>query len=176
MDFSSATKQLRRKLGPRVVRTDGNSTRAASFDSSKIAFPPQAVVFPRGHSDIAAVLGLANRRGVPVTVRGRGTSLTGSAAPARGGWVLDLHGWDRVRIDAQAGIAHVQAGATVERIQAAAERRGWFYPPDPASRKYCTIGGNIACNAGGMHGGKYGVTRDFVLALKGFLPTGEWVE
>jgi glycolate oxidase len=176
MDFSSATKQLRRKLGPRVVRTDGDSRRAASFDSSKIPFLPRAVVFPRGRPDIAAVLALANRHRVPVTVRGRGTSLTGSAAPARGGWVLDLHGWDKVRIDAQAGIAHVEAGATVERIQSAAEERGWFYPPDPASRKYCTIGGNIACNSGGMHGGKYGVTRDFVLALKGFLPTGEWVE
>jgi glycolate oxidase len=176
MEFSSATKQLRRKLGPRVVRTDGDSRRAASFDSSKIPFLPAAVVFPRGRPDIAAVLALANRQRVPVTVRGRGTSLTGSAAPARGGWVLDLHGWDKIRIDAQAGIAHVEAGATIERIQSAAEERGWFYPPDPASRKYCTIGGNIACNSGGMHGGKYGVTRDFVLALKGFLPTGEWVE
>jgi glycolate oxidase len=176
MDFSSATKQLKRKLGPRVVRTDGDSTWAASFDSSKIAFPPEAVVFPRSRGDVAAVLALANRRRVPVTVRGRGTSLTGSAAPARGGWVLDLHGWDRVRVDAQAGIAHAEAGATVEAIQSAAEKKGWFYPPDPSSMKYCTIGGNIACNAGGMHGGKYGVTRDFVLALKGFLPTGEWVE
>jgi glycolate oxidase len=176
MDFSAATKQLRAKLGPRVVRTDAEARRAASFDGSKIAFTPDAAVFPRSRSDIAAVVSLANRRRVPVTVRGGGTSLTGSASPARGGWVLDLHRWNRVRIDARAGLAHVQAGATVERIQAAAERRGWFYPPDPSSMKYCTIGGNIACNAGGMHGGKYGVTRDFVLSLKGFLPTGEWVE
>ncbi len=176
MKFSAATRQLRAKLGPRVVRTDAASTCAASFDSSKIAFAPCAVIFPRSRDDIAEVLALANRRRVPVTVRGRGTSLTGSASPARGGWVLDLHRWNDIRIDAQAGMAHVQAGATVEKIQAAAEGRGWFYPPDPASKKYCTIGGNIACNAGGMHGGKYGVTRDFVLALKGFLPTGEWVE
>ncbi|MGA2016738.1 MAG: FAD-linked oxidase C-terminal domain-containing protein [Opitutaceae bacterium] len=176
MDFSSATRQLRSELGPRVVRTDRDTRRAASFDSSKIAFAPRAVVFPRGRADVAAVLALANRHRVPVTVRGRGTSLTGSAAPLRGGWVLDLHRWNGIRIDAQAGLAHVQAGATVERIQAAADERGWFYPPDPASKRYCTIGGNIACNAGGMHGGKYGVTRDFVLALKGFLPTGEWVE
>jgi glycolate oxidase len=158
------------------VRTDAASTRAASFDSSKIAFAPQAVIFPRDRTDVAAVLVLANRRRVPVTVRGRGTSLTGSASPARGGWVLDLHHWNRVSVDGQAGMAHVQAGATIESIQAAAERKGWFYPPDPSSKKYCTIGGNIACNAGGMHGGKYGVTRDFILALKGFLPTGEWVE
>jgi hypothetical protein len=72
-------------------------------------------------------------------------------------------------------MAHVQAGANVAAIQEAAEAQGWFYPPDPSSKKYCTIGGNVACNAGGMHGGKYGVTRDFVIALSGFLPTGEAV-
>jgi glycolate oxidase len=176
MEFSAATKQLRRRLGPRVVRTDRDSRWAASFDSSKIEFSPAAAVFPRRRSDIAEVLKLANLHRVPVTVRGRGTSLTGSAAPARGGWVLDLHRWNRVRIDARAGLAHVGAGATVEQIQSAAEKLGWFYPPDPSSKRYCTIGGNIACNAGGMRGGKYGVTRDYVLALKGFLPTGEWVE
>jgi glycolate oxidase len=176
MDFLRATRQLKALLGPRVVRTDGDSRRAASFDGSKIAFMPAAAVFPRNRDDVSAVLSLANRRRVPVTVRGGGTSLTGSASPAHGGWVVDLHRWNRIRIDAQAGLAHVQAGATVERIQAAAEKKGWFYPPDPSSKKYCTIGGNIACNAGGMHGGKYGVTRDFVLSLKGFLPTGEWVE
>jgi glycolate oxidase len=176
MEFSAATRKLRRALGPKVVRTDAASTRAASFDSSKIAFAPSAAIFPRDNADIAEVLRQANRGRVPVTVRGRGTSLTGSASPLRGGWVLDLHHWNRVRIDAQSGMAHVQAGATVAAIQAAAERKGWFYPPDPSSKTYCTIGGNIACNAGGMHGGKYGVTRDFVLALKGFLPTGEWVQ
>ena len=176
MDYSAATKQLRAKLGPRVVRTDRDSKREASFDSSKIAFPLQAVIFPRDRSDLAAVLALANRHRVPVTVRGRGTSLTGSASPIRGGWVVDLHGWDRVQVDGDSGMARVEAGATVAAIQAAAEAKGWFYPPDPSSKKYCTIGGNIACNAGGMHGGKYGVTRDFVLALKGFLPTGEFVE
>jgi glycolate oxidase len=176
MDFTAATKQLRARLGPGVVRTDAASKRKASIDGSKIPFTPRAVIFPRDRADVAEVLALANRRRVPVTVRGGGTSLTGSASPARGGWVLDLHGWDKVRIDAQAGMAHVEAGATVASIQAAAARKGWFYPPDPSSIKYCTIGGNIACNAGGMHGGKYGVTRDFVLALKGFLPTGEWVE
>ncbi|HXA80926.1 MAG TPA: FAD-linked oxidase C-terminal domain-containing protein, partial [Opitutaceae bacterium] len=111
-----------------------------------------------------------------VTVRGRGTSLTGSASPMRGGWVVNLLGWKKLRIDAEAGLAHAQAGVKIADLQRAAEAKGWFYPPDPSSREYCTIGGNIACNAGGMHGGKYGVTRDFVLALKGFLPTGELVE
>jgi glycolate oxidase len=176
MDHRPATRQLRRRLGARVVRTDPASLAAASYDSSKIAFLPAAAVFPRSRDDLGAVLALANQHRVPVTVRGRGTSLTGSASPLRGGWVVDLSGWRRVTIDAVAGMAQAEAGATIERIQAAADARGWFYPPDPSSHKYCTIGGNIACNAGGMHGGKYGVTRDFVLALKGFLPTGEWVE
>jgi glycolate oxidase len=100
----------------------------------------------------------------------------GSAAPVRGGWVIDMLKLRQVRIDADAGMAHVQAGAKTADIQRAAEKKGWFYPPDPSSREYCTIGGNIACNAGGMHGGKYGVTRDFIIALRGFLPTGEYVE
>ena len=73
-------------------------------------------------------------------------------------------------------MAHVDAGATTAAVQNAAAAKGWFYPPDPSSKEFCTIGGNIACNAGGMHGGKYGVTRDFVIALRGFLPTGEYVE
>jgi glycolate oxidase len=176
MDVSAATRSLARRLGSRVVRTDLASRDAVSYDGSKIAFLPAAAVRPRNRADIAAVLALANRHRVPVTVRGAGSSLTGSASPAQGGWVLDLRGWDKVVIDEQAGMAHVQAGATIERIEAAAAQTGWFYPPDPSSRKHCTIGGNIACNAGGMHGGKYGVTRDFVVALKGFLPTGEWVE
>jgi glycolate oxidase len=148
----------------------------ASTDSSKIAFPPAAALFPRSREELGVILKAANRARVPVTVRGRGTSLTGSASPIGGGWVVDMTPWNKVRIDDQAGMAHVEAGATIEKIQAAAEAKGWFYPPDPSSKRYCTIGGNIACNAGGMHGGKYGVTRDFVLALKGFLPTGEYVE
>jgi glycolate oxidase len=158
------------------VRTGKKALFGASFDASRLQFLPSAVIFPRGYGDLEVALALANRRRVPVTVRGRGTSLTGSAAPVRGGWVVDMLAWNKVRIDPEAGLAFAQAGATVADLQAAAEKAGWFYPPDPSSKEYCTVGGNIACNAGGMLGGKYGVTRDFVLALKGFLPTGELVE
>jgi len=174
--FVSATRTLERRLGPRVVRTGAKARFDASFDGSRLQFLPCAVVFPRTYSDLAALLELANRKRVPVTVRGRGTSLTGSASPIGGGWVVDLLAWNKIQIDAESGLAQVQAGAKVADLQAAAEAAGWFYPPDPSSKEYCTIGGNIACNAGGMHGGRYGVTRDFVLALKGFLPTGELVE
>ena len=174
--FRTATLQLQRRLGARVVRTDPAALFAASFDSSKISFPPVAVIKPRKEADIGVVLELANRHRVPVTVRGRGTTLMGSAAPVQGGWVIDMLALNRITIDVEAGMAHVQCGAKVGDIQRAAEAKGWFYPPDPSSKEYCTIGGNIACNAGGMHGGKYGVTRDFVIALRGFLASGEYVE
>lgn len=170
---SRATAALKRLLGSKIVRTDDRACFRASFDSSKLSFPISAVIRPRKEADIGVVLRLANKNGVPVTARGGGTSLTGSASPVRGGWVLDLSRLNRVRIDAEAGLAIVQSGAIVGDIQRAAAAAGWFYPPDPSSKEYSTIGGNIACNAGGMHGGKYGVTRDYVLALSGFLPTGE---
>ncbi len=176
MSFVRATRLLRRRLGGRVVATDAASLYAASFDSSKISFLPEAVITPRKEADIGVALKLANRYSVPVTVRGRGTTLMGSAAPVRGGWVIDILRLNSVAIDGDAGLAQVQSGATVAKIQRAAGAKGWFYPPDPSSKEYCTIGGNIACNAGGMHGGKYGVTRDFIVAVRGFLPTGEWVE
>lgn len=172
---AQVTLSLKRRLGA-CVDTSAKGRWAASFDSSKISFLPDAVITPRQESQIGAVLELANLHRIPVTVRGRGTTLMGSAAPVRGGWVIDMLRLKKVSIDADAGMAHVQAGATTAAIQAAAEKLGWFYPPDPSSKNYCTIGGNIACNAGGMHGGKYGVTRDFVIALRGYLPTGEAVE
>jgi glycolate oxidase len=174
--FAQATALLKRQLGARIVRTDATARREASFDSSKILFDAAAVIRPRKEADIAVVLELANKFRVPVTTRGRGTTLTGAAAPVRGGWVLDMLALNKISIDGEAGMAHVGAGAKVADIQRAAEAHGWFYPPDPSSKEYCTIGGNIACNAGGMHGGKYGVTRDFVVALRGYLPTGEFVE
>ncbi len=174
--LATATALLRRKLGPKVVLTHEAALEAASYDSSRIAVRPAAVVRPTKRAQIGVLLELANQHGIPVTPRGRGTTLMGSAVPVKGGWVLDLLALDKIEIDAEAGLAHVQAGAKVGDVQRAAAAAGWFYPPDPSSKEYSTIGGNIACNAGGMHGGKYGVTRDFVVALKGYLPTGEFVE
>jgi len=173
--FPQATAQLKRRLGTRVDAS-AKACWLASFDGSKVSFLPEAVITPRAEAEIGVVLTLANKHRVPVTVRGRGTTLMGSAAPVRGGWVIDMLKLKKVRIDVDAGMAHVQAGTKTGDLQRAAEKFGWFYPPDPSSKEYCTIGGNIACNAGGMHGGKYGVTRDFVVALRGFLPTGEYVE
>ncbi len=175
-NFAAATRALKAKLGAHVVLTDEAARHQASFDSAKIPFRPEAVVKVTAEAQVGTVLALANRHGVPVTTRGRGTTLTGAATPVRGGWVLDTLALAAIAIDEEAGMARVGAGARIAEIQRAAEAKGWFYPPDPSSKEHCTIGGNIACNAGGMHGGKYGVTRDFVVALRGFLPTGEFVE
>lgn len=174
--FPTATAQLKRRLGPKIVLTGETELHEASFDSAKLPFRPEAVVRARRETDVGVTLELANRYGVPVTTRGRGTTLTGAATPVRGGWVIDTLALNRIAIDEEAGLAHVQAGATIANLQRAAEAKGWFYAPDPSSKEYCTVGGTIACNAGGMHGGKYGVTRDFVVALRGYLPTGELVE
>lgn len=172
---SAALKRLIKDLGPRRVITEGHAKYMASFDSSKLSFPYEALVKARGENDVAVVLRLANELKVPVTMRGTGTSLTGSASPVKGGWVLDVSGMKRIQIRKEKSMAVVGPGAVVQNIQEAAAEQGLFYPPDPSSLKYCTIGGNIACNAGGMRCAKYGVTRDFVVALEGFLPTGEKV-
>lgn len=173
--FMAATESLVDALGPRKVKLDGEEKYLASFDSMKLRFPYEALIVARTEKDVELTLTLANEYKVPVTTRGAGTSLTGSAAPFKGGWVLDVSKMNRIKIEKTKSMAIVQPGAVVQDIQAAAEELGLFYPPDPSSLKYCTIGGNIACNAGGMRCAKYGVTRDFVLALEGYLPTGEKV-
>ncbi len=173
--FSAATRALARALGHAQVKTDEASRHAASLDNLRLSFLPAAVILPKNDAAIATVLRVANHYRVPVTPRGAGSSTTGSACPVRGGWVLDLSHWNKIRIDSLAGIAHVGAGAVTADIDAAAAKHGLFYPPDPSSLRYCTIGGNLALNAGGLRGAKYGVTRDYVMALEGFLPTGEKV-
>ncbi len=172
---AAATKQLRTLLGPRKVLLEGDRKFMASFDSSKLSFEYDALIVARSEKDVGETLRLANRHKIPVTTRGTGTSLTGSASPVQGGWVLDMSRMKRIAIRKEKSMAVVQPGAVVSAIQEAADAEGLFYPPDPSSLKYCTIGGNIACNAGGMRCAKYGVTRDFVVALEGFLPTGEKV-
>jgi glycolate oxidase len=150
----------------------------ASFDGSKLSFMPAAVVRPRTrsrhhHGAHAWPIGT----GVPVTVRGGGNLADGvrlAAARRLGARPVGLE--DASALMRRRARSRRRPGSWWRTCSAPWRQQGWFYPPDPASKQYCTVGGNIACNAGGMHGGKYGVTRDFVLALRGFLPTGEYVE
>lgn len=167
-----AARALERKLPGRVRSDEANRFRA-SLDNLRLSFLPERVVRIQEASEAGVVLKLAHQHGVPVTTRGAGSSATGSAVPVRGGWVLDLADLTAMDIDPVARIASVGAGVVTAELQAAVEAQGLFFPPDPSSKKYATIGGNVACNAGGMRCVKYGVTRDYVLGLEGFFADGE---
>lgn len=166
-----ALRKLHKRLGDQVS-VDDDSCFRASLDNLRLSSMPEAVIRVEDPLDVQVVLKLATKHGVPVTTRGAGTSATGSAVPIQGGWVLDLSGLKQVEIDPVARIATVGAGVVTAELQEQVEALGLFYPPDPSSKKYSTIGGNIACNAGGMRCVKYGVTRDYVLGLAGFLADG----
>lgn len=145
-----------------------------SFDATNLEFIPDAVVFPTKSEQISELLKIANENLIPVTPRGAGTGYSGGSLPVRGGIVLCLSRMDRIiGIDTENLYAVVEPGVITGVLQKEVERHGLFYPPDPSSLNVCTIGGNVAENAGGPRAVKYGVTRDYVMALEVVLPTGE---
>ena len=144
------------------------------YDATQMEFLPKAVVHPANTEEVSALLKLANLRRFPVFPRGAGSGFTGGALPTAGGVVLVTTRMNRIlRIDTENLIAEVEPGLVTEQFQLAVEKLGLFYPPDPASLKFSTLGGNVAENAGGPRCVKYGVTRDFVMGLEVVLPTGE---
>jgi glycolate dehydrogenase FAD-linked subunit len=134
---------------------------------------PDAVALPRSVKSICTVLRFANQHKIPVTARGAGHGYVGGCVPVCGGIVLSLERLNRIReINAADFVAIVEPGVITQKLQEAVEKRGLFYPPDPASRTNNFIGGNIATNAGGPRCLKYGVTRDYVLGLEVALANG----
>jgi glycolate oxidase len=166
---------LREVVGPdQVLTLPADLERYARDATAGYAQTPAAVVFPGDAAQVAAVLRVCRAGRAPVVPRGGGTSLSGGAVPAPGAVVLSLEKFNRIlEIDAQNLTLLTEPGVITERIDEAAAAHGLFYPPDPASLKISTIGGNVASNAGGLRGIKYGVTRDYVLALEVALPDGE---
>jgi len=164
---------LQGQLAPGELRLDAETRQAHAGDKWFATHLPDAVALPRSTRAVSAVLRFAHQRRIPVTARGAGHGYVGGCVPVRGGLVLSLARLNRIReIHAADFVAVVQAGVNTENLQAAVERRGLFYPPDPASRTDSTIGGNIATNAGGPRCLKYGVTRDYVLGLEVVLADG----
>lgn len=144
------------------------------YDAGRTKALPDYVVKPSCAEEVSSVLLLANETAVPVYPRGAASGLTGGALALNGGIALDTQRMNRVlSVDAANGIATAGAGTILSELQAAAERKGLFYPPDPASREFCTLGGTLAECAGGLRCVKYGVTRDYVLSTEAVLPTGE---
>ena len=145
-----------------------------SFDATRVSVLPDVVVQPLSTHEVAEVLRYADGKGIPVCPRGAGSGLSGGAVPTRGGIVLDLALMNRIiEINEADQYAVAQPGVLVAELQQAVERRGLFYPPDPASSMMSTLGGNVAENAGGLRALKYGVTRDYVLELEAVLASGE---
>jgi glycolate oxidase len=139
-------------------------------------FLPDAVAFPLSTEEVRLAVLLANEKGFPVVPRGAGSGFSGGSLAVRGGVVLAMERMDRIlSIDGENLFAVVEPGVVTGRLKEEAAKRGLFYPPDPASLAFSTIGGNVAECAGGMCAVKYGVTRDYVLGLEAVLGTGELV-
>src|SRR5690606_22649794 len=166
--------ELSARLPSDAVIVDRDLCESYARDASE-AEPvvPKAVVRARSTAEVSAALEIAHARGVPVTARAAGTGKTGGAGPCAGGIVLALERFDRIDdVDHDDLVAVVSPGAITGRVHEAVEGEGLFYGPDPNSLASCTIGGNVATNAGGPRAMKYGVTRDWVRGLEVVLADG----
>jgi len=144
-----------------------------SYDASEHSHRPACGVWVKTAEQVSEILRLANKENLPVIPRGAGTSLAGSAVPVRGGIVLDLSHMNKIlKISLEDRLVIVQPGVVYEDLEKRLAPNGFFFPPDPSSGKVATLGGNVATNAGGVKGAKYGTTKDYVLALQVVLPDG----
>jgi glycolate oxidase len=165
---------LIRLLGPDNVLTSKEDLIPYGFDgTAALKQLPRAVVFPRTAGEIAAILKLAREQRTPVVTRGSGTGLSGGSVPVAGALVLCVLKLARIlEVDEKNLTMLVEPGVVTQRIFDTADAAGLFYPPDPGSMKISTIGGNVAENAGGLRGLKYGVTRNYVMGLEVVLADG----
>ena len=162
-------------VGAENIHSDKAHLRAYSYDATRTYYEPDAVVFPRHEEDVSRILTYCNHHGIAIVPRGAGSGFTGGALPVNGGIVLAMekHMNRILEIDMENMLAVVQPGVINKDLQRHVEELGLFYPPDPASEEYSTLGGNVSENAGGMRAAKYGLTKDYVMALRAVLPNGD---
>src|SRR5437762_6246135 len=166
--------ELRKLFGDGVVADDPETLVAHSGDKWFAAHQPELVVFARSTDDVSSLLQFASREKIPVTARGGGFGYVGGCVPARGGIALSLIRMNQIKeINFVDAVAIVEPGVFTADLKAAVRAKKLFYPPDPASMKDCTIGGNVATNAGGPRCLKYGVTRTYVIGLEVVLANGD---
>lgn len=171
LDLAGKLAQL---LGDDRVSKASDVLETHSIDKWHASALPDVVVLAKHREDVVKTLRFAHEHRVPVTTRGAGVGYVGGAVPVEGGIVLSVRGMDTiVEINPADGVAVVEPGVILDDLQQAVREQGWYYPPDPASLKECSIGGNIASNAGGPRCLKYGVTRHYVLGLEVVLANGE---
>ncbi|MBF0529367.1 MAG: FAD-binding protein [Deltaproteobacteria bacterium] len=173
-----AITELKALLGPEYFSTRSEDlVLYASDGSNRTEFLPEAVARPGTTAEVAALIGIARKYKIPLVPRGAGSGLSGGALPVAGGLVVIMNRFNRIlEIDAANLVAIVEPGVITGKFQAAVEAQGLFYPPDPASREFSTLGGNAAENAGGTRAVKYGVTRDYILGLEAVIGTGEVIQ
>jgi len=174
MISKTAIQQLVAKLGAANVASEKEDLLVLGYDSTPgIHHLPEIAVFPTTTEGVLAAMEVAQREGLPIVPRGSGTGLSGGSVPAKGGMVLCLNRMNRIlEIDEENLTATAEAGVVTLDLFNAVAGKGLFYPPDPGSQKISTLGGNVMEDAGGLRGLKYGVTRDYVMALKCVLPDG----
>jgi glycolate oxidase len=167
--------EIKSIVGADYFFTDEESfAKYGSDETEKLHYAPQVVVKPRTANEISKLLILSNEHLIPVTPRGAGTGLTGGALPHLGGLVISMERFNSiVEIDERNLQVTTEPGVITEVLQNTVKEKGLFYPPDPASKGSCFIGGNISENSGGPKAVKYGVVKDYVLNLEIVLPTGE---
>lgn len=163
-----------KKLCPGRCFTDEDSLVLYGYDATQISHRPDAVTFPLTTGEVAGIVRIAAAYKIPVVPRGAGTGLTGGAVPVNGGIVLSLEKMNRILSISKPDLtAEVEAGVVTGTLKQALEEQGLFYPPDPASSEFSSIGGNIAENAGGLKAVKYGSTSNYVLGIEVVLPSGD---
>src|SRR5213592_2276617 len=166
--------KLRELLGNEIVADDAETLASHSVDKWFAAHEPEVVVFTRSTDDVSKLLQFASREKIPVTARGAGYGYVGGCVPVRGGIALSLARMNRIKdLSFADAVAVVEPGVITADLQAKAREQKLFYPPDPASKKDCSLGGNVATNAGGPRCLKYGVTRNYVIGLEVVLGSGE---
>jgi glycolate oxidase len=175
---SSLVKELSQIMGKEGILTSEEDLLSFSYDASPLErHLPEAIVLPVSVSQVQALVKLANRQGLKLVPRGSGTGLSGGSVPASGGIVVSFTRMNRIlEIDSVNLTAAVEPGVITANLAAEVEKLGLYYPPDPGSNTISTIGGNVAENAGGLRGLKYGVTKDYVLGLEAVLASGEIVD
>lgn len=157
-----------------ALRTGPADRLAYAYDNSRLNAPPDAVVFPTEHAQVEALVRACRDHRVPLTARGRGSNTTGATVPVEGGVVASFERMNRIlRIDPANRLAVVEPGVINADLQRALAPHGLFWPPDPSSSPWCSIGGNLACNAAGPRAVKYGTPRENTLGLRAVAGTGE---
>lgn len=165
--------QIAAVVGPKYVTSSIEDRYCYGYDASRLHAIPDCVAFPANTAEVAALMKLANQETFPVFPRGAGSGMVGASVPWAGGLVIALNRLNRIlHVDSENMSALVEPGVVTGTLQKAVAQCGLFYPPDPASLLFSTIGGNVAMSSGGPRAVKYGVTRDYVMGLEVVLPQG----